>query len=113
MKKIFFLMLVVCFSFQGTLFSKDKLVISTWGYNGDLLKKYIYEPFEKKYGVEIVLETGSGPSGLPHIGTFGEVFRTTMVRNALKTLTDLPTKLIAFSEFMTPDSKLIKSFSQE
>ena len=40
-------MLVVCFSFQGTLFSKDKLVISTWGYNGDLLKKYIYEPFEK------------------------------------------------------------------
>ena len=49
---------------------------------------------------EIVLETGYGPSGLPHIGTFGEVFRTTMVRNALKTLTDLPTKLIAFSDDM-------------
>ena len=39
---------------------------------------------------EIVLETGYGPSGLPHIGTFGEVFRTTMVRNALKSLTNLP-----------------------
>ncbi|HAA88607.1 MAG TPA: spermidine/putrescine ABC transporter substrate-binding protein, partial [Verrucomicrobiales bacterium] len=64
MKKIFFLMLVVCFSFQGTLFSKDKLVISTWGYNGDLLKKYIYEPFEKKYGVEIVLETGNNAARL-------------------------------------------------
>ena len=49
---------------------------------------------------EIVLETGYGPSGLPHIGTFGEVFRTTMVRNALKTLTDLPTTLIAFSDDM-------------
>ena len=49
---------------------------------------------------EIVLETGYGPSGLPHIGTFGEVFRTTMVRNALKTLTDLPTKINAFSDDM-------------
>ena len=49
---------------------------------------------------EIVLETGYGPSGLPHIGTFGEVFRTTMVRNALKSLTNLPTKLIAFSDDM-------------
>ena len=64
MKKIFFLILLACFSFQGTLFSKDKLVISTWGYNGDLLKKYIYEPFEKKYGVEIVLETGNNAARL-------------------------------------------------
>ncbi|MDC1172250.1 lysine--tRNA ligase [Alphaproteobacteria bacterium] len=48
----------------------------------------------------IILETGYGPSGLPHIGTFGEVFRTTMVRNALKRICDVPSKLIAFSDDM-------------
>ena len=48
----------------------------------------------------VVLETGYGPSGLPHIGTFGEVFRTTMVRNALARLSDIPSKLIAFSDDM-------------
>ncbi|MDC0232344.1 lysine--tRNA ligase [Pelagibacteraceae bacterium] len=48
----------------------------------------------------ILLETGYGPSGLPHIGTFGEVVRTTMVRNALISLIDCPTKLIAFSDDM-------------
>ena len=48
----------------------------------------------------ILLETGYGPSGLPHIGTFGEVVRTTMVRNALMALIDCPTKLITFSDDM-------------
>lgn len=49
----------------------------------------------------VVLETGYGPSGLPHIGTFGEVFRTTMVRRAFEQLMpDVPTKLIAFSDDM-------------
>ena len=48
----------------------------------------------------ILLETGYGPSGLPHIGTFGEVIRTTMVRNSLMSLIDCPTKLIAFSDDM-------------
>ena len=48
----------------------------------------------------IILETGYGPSGLPHIGTFGEVFRTTMVRNALKRICDVPSKLVAFSDDM-------------
>ena len=48
----------------------------------------------------ILLETGYGPSGLPHIGTFGEVVRTTMVRNALMSLVNCPTKLIAFSDDM-------------
>ncbi len=52
---------------------------------------------EKGY---ILLETGYGPSGLPHIGTFGEVVRTTMVRNALMTLIDCPTKMITFSDDM-------------
>lgn len=51
---------------------------------------------------EAVFETGYGPSGLPHIGTFGEVARTTMVRQAFRLLTEdkIPTKLIAFSDDM-------------
>ena len=48
----------------------------------------------------VVLETGYGPSGLPHIGTFGEVFRTTLVRNAFTRLTGIESKLIAFSDDM-------------
>lgn len=49
----------------------------------------------------VLFETGYGPSGLPHIGTFGEVARTTMVRNALKVLApELPTRLFAFSDDM-------------
>ena len=48
----------------------------------------------------IVFETGYGPSGLPHIGTFGEVARTTMVRRAFELLTGRPTRLIAFSDDM-------------
>ena len=48
----------------------------------------------------VLFETGYGPSGLPHIGTFGEVARTTMVRHAFRVLTDdkIKTRLIAFSE---------------
>jgi lysyl-tRNA synthetase class 1 len=51
---------------------------------------------------EVVFETGYGPSGLPHIGTFGEVARTTMVRHAFRVLTDdkIRTRLIAFSDDM-------------
>ena len=50
----------------------------------------------------VVLETGYGPSGLPHVGTFQEVARTTMVRNAFRALTDdaIPTRLISFSDDM-------------
>ncbi len=48
----------------------------------------------------VLFETGFGPSGLPHIGTFGEVARTTMVRRAFETLTGMPTRLIAFSDDM-------------
>jgi lysyl-tRNA synthetase class 1 len=48
----------------------------------------------------ILLETGYGPSGLPHIGTFGEVARTTMVRHALAAMSDVPTKLFCFSDDM-------------
>src|SRR6201994_4907549 len=49
---------------------------------------------------EVIFETGYGPSGLPHIGTFGEVARTTWVRNAFTQLTGLPSKLLAFSDDM-------------
>src|SRR6476619_4900155 len=52
---------------------------------------------EKGY---VLLETGYGPSGLPHIGTFGEVVRTTMVRQAFQRLSDVPTKLYCFSDDM-------------
>ena len=47
-----------------------------------------------------LFETGYGPSGLPHIGTFGEVARTTWVRNAFTELTGLPSRLLAFSDDM-------------
>jgi lysyl-tRNA synthetase class 1 len=51
---------------------------------------------------EVIFETGYGPSGLPHMGTFGEVARTTMVRHAFRVLTDdtIKTRLIAFSDDM-------------
>ena len=54
---------------------------------------------EKK---EVIFETGYGPSGLPHLGTFGEVARTSMVRHAFRVLTEdtVKTKLIAFSDDM-------------
>ncbi|WP_395174429.1 lysine--tRNA ligase [Roseibium alexandrii] len=50
----------------------------------------------------VLFETGYGPSGLPHIGTFGEVARTTMVRTAFRLLTEdkIPTRLICFSDDM-------------
>ena len=57
-------------------------------------KKYI----EKKG--KIILQTGYGPSGLPHIGTFGEVARTSMMVNALNQITDFPTEIITFSDDM-------------
>jgi len=48
----------------------------------------------------VLFETGYGPSGLPHIGTFGEVARTSWVRKAFETICDVPTHLIAFSDDM-------------
>ena len=49
---------------------------------------------------KVVLQTGYGPSGLPHIGTFAEVARTTMMVNAIKQLIDIPTEIITFSDDM-------------
>ena len=62
-----------------------------------LLKRW---PEGKPDGAPIIFETGYGPSGLPHIGTFNEVLRTTFVRRAFQELSDQPTRLIAFSDDM-------------
>ncbi|OWU85567.1 lysine--tRNA ligase [Oceanicola sp. 22II-s10i] len=62
-----------------------------------LLKRYDKAPPEKGY---VLFETGYGPSGLPHIGTFGEVLRTTMIRRAFEVISDIPTRLICFSDDM-------------
>jgi|TARA_R100000501_G_scaffold4652_1_gene9997 lysyl-tRNA synthetase class 1 len=63
-----------------------------------LLKRY--PEGVKQDGSAIIFETGYGPSGLPHIGTFNEVLRTTMVRRALHEMVDAKTRLIAFSDDM-------------
>ena len=60
-----------------------------------LVKRYEKAPPEKGY---VLFETGYGPSGLPHIGTFGEVLRTTMIRRAFEVISDIPTKLVCFSD---------------
>jgi len=62
-----------------------------------VLKRYEKKAPEKGY---VLFETGYGPSGLPHIGTFGEVARTTMIRRAFELISDIPTRLICFSDDM-------------
>lgn len=62
-----------------------------------VLKRYSKAAPEKGY---VLFQTGYGPSGLPHIGTFGEVARTTMVRRAFEMMSDIPTRLICFSDDM-------------
>ena len=62
-----------------------------------LVERFEKNPPAKGY---VLFETGYGPSGLPHIGTFGEVARTSMVRHAFQQLSDIPTRLIAFSDDM-------------
>ncbi|APX22222.1 MAG: lysine--tRNA ligase [Rhodobacteraceae bacterium] len=62
-----------------------------------VLKRYEKKPPEKGH---VIFETGYGPSGLPHIGTFGEVARTTMIRRAFELISDIPTRLICFSDDM-------------
>ena len=66
-----------------------------------------------------LFETGYGPSGLPHIGTFGEVVRTTMVKNAFESLVDCKAKLITFSDDLdglrkipenVPNKNMLKEF---
>ncbi len=83
----------------------------------------IVERLKRKPKGEVLFETGYGPSGLPHIGTFGEVARTTMVRHAFRVLTDdtIPTRLLCFSDDMdgmrkipenVPDMAALKPYLQ-
>ncbi len=62
-----------------------------------LLERVERRPPDKGF---VLFETGYGPSGLPHIGTFAEVFRTTLVRQVFRRISDLPTRLYTFSDDM-------------
>jgi lysyl-tRNA synthetase class 1 len=62
-----------------------------------LAERFAAAPPAKGYAL---FETGYGPSGLPHIGTFGEVVRTSMVRRAFREISDIPARLFAFSDDM-------------
>mgnify|MGYP001197245183 CR=1 FL=1 len=84
--------------------------------------KRLVKRFEQSgYPEEVLFETGYGPSGLPHIGTFGEVARTTMVMNAFRVLTEnkIPTRLLCFSDDMdgmrkipgnVPNAEMLEGF---
>ncbi len=83
----------------------------------------IVDRLKRKPKDEVLFETGYGPSGLPHIGTFGEVARTTMVRHAFRVLTEdkTPTRLLCFSDDMdgmrkvpdnVPDPEALKAYLQ-
>ena len=74
-----------------------------------MMEQYKFWPFHeaekilKRFGEnqEIIFETGYGPSGLPHIGTFGEVLRTTAIMNALKKICpNITTKILVISDDM-------------
>ncbi len=84
---------------QSPLAQKSYLESKSWAFEEArrILEKVGGKTPAKGY---VLFETGYGPSGLPHIGTFGEVFRTTMVRKAFEKICDIPTKLIAFSDDM-------------
>ncbi len=62
-----------------------------------ILERINHKVPEKGY---VLFETGYGPSGLPHIGTFGEVVRTIMIQKAFEKISNIPTKLICFSDDM-------------
>jgi lysyl-tRNA synthetase class 1 len=83
-----------------------------------VLKRYETAPPEKGH---VLFETGYGPSGLPHIGTFGEVLRTTMIRRAFEQISDIPTRLICFSDDMdgmrkvpenVPNTEMLREYLQ-
>lgn len=60
-----------------------------------IIKRFEKNPPKNGYAL---FETGYGPSGLPHIGTFGEVARTSMVIKAFQLLSEIPTRLVCFSD---------------
>src|SRR5499433_4616498 len=83
------------------MLSERELALHAKAWPFEEARKLVARYAEKKPAKGFVLlETGYGPSGLPHIGTFGEVVRTTMVRRAFQRLSDIPTRLFAFSDDM-------------
>jgi lysyl-tRNA synthetase class 1 len=79
------------------------------------LAREILKRVEKSGKDEVIFETGYGPSGLPHMGTFGEVARTSMVRHAFRVLTDdtIKTRLICFSDDMDGMRKVPANVPQQ
>ncbi len=75
-----------------------------------ILDRYKGKDPEKGY---VLFETGYGPSGLPHIGTFGEVARTTMIRRAFEAISDIPTRLICFSDDVDGMRKVPENVPQQ
>ena len=77
----------------------DSMNLKSWPF---IEARRILETIDNKIPKKgyVLFETGYGPSGLPHIGTFGEVFRTSMVVNAFKKISNIPAKLICFSDDM-------------
>ena len=75
-----------------------------------IAKRYEKKAPEKGY---VLFETGYGPSGLPHIGTFGEVARTTMIRRAFEVISDIPTRLICFSDDVDGMRKVPENVPQQ
>ena len=75
----------------------NELKLKQWPF---IEAKKLLKRFEKSKKEICVFQTGYGPSGLPHIGTFGEVLRTSMVIKAFNYLSDIPTELFVFSDDM-------------
>ncbi len=87
-------------AFKGTTMSdlrEAAMTSKAWPFEEakKLVKRFAKKPPASGY---VLFETGYGPSGLPHIGTFGEVARTTMIRRAFEAISEIPTKLICFSD---------------
>jgi lysyl-tRNA synthetase class 1 len=75
-----------------------------------IMARYAKAPPAKGH---VLFETGYGPSGLPHIGTFGEVARTTMIRRAFEVISDIPTRLICFSDDVDGMRKVPENVPQQ
>jgi lysyl-tRNA synthetase class 1 len=90
----------------------DKMTNNSWPFveARQILERINNQTPSKGY---VLFETGYGPSGLPHIGTFGEVARTTMVRHAFQSISDIPTRLFSFSDDMDGLRKVPDNIPQQ
>ncbi len=90
----------------------DYTKLNSWPFEEalKLVQRYEKSPPAKGY---VLFETGYGPSGLPHIGTFGEVARTAMVRHAFSQLSDIPTRLFCISDDMDGLRKVPDNIPQQ